>query len=223
MDKKEILNLFNEEMNPYFKKWGFKFYKTKLEASQAQGYVTKRIFFDANYFMGKGVFQPYLRVRNEIMMAIRGKVNKRYNNTHFLTISKHLPEVTSLYKRKDLNFLCKNLGEHDLGAYIYSETMPFYRDHFVEFMEEVGLKFFETFYTNEDFNHWFNQGIFEGKYDHVKINQDTIPIYSYIAAFITENECVEDIYNYWMNYDLYQEAKEEITLVSEYLKKDYEA
>lgn len=163
MKKKEILNLFYEEMNPHFKKWGFKFHKSKLEGSQTQGDIVKRVFFDANYFLGKGVFQPYLRVRNEIIMGIRRKVNKRYDNNHFLTISMHLPEVTSLLGRKDLNFLSDNLDDHDLGSYVYDKTMPFFKEHFVKFMEGVGLRFFELFYTHKDFDRWFNDGLFEGK------------------------------------------------------------
>lgn len=224
MKKKEILELFYKEMNPYFNKWGFKFSKVQLKGTRKEGFVVKRIFFDSNYFLGKGVFQPYLWVRNEELMSLRSKITPRYDNNYFITINMHLPEVASLFRREDLNFLSENLDDHDLGSYVYNRTMPFFKEHFVKFMEKVGLRFFELFYTHKDFDRWFNDGLFEGKYEGVKINQDTVPIYSYISAYISGNECVEDIYNYWMNYeDLYSEAKEEITLVSEYLKKDYKA
>lgn len=222
MKKKEILNLFYEEMNPHFEQWGFKFYKSKLQASLNQNGITKRIFFDANYFLGKGAFQPYLRLREEEIMGIRGGLNARYDNNHFLTISMHLPSVVSLFEREDLNFLFEDLGDHDLGSYVYDKTMPFFKARFVEFMEEVGLKFFEMFYTQKDFDRWFNEGIFEGKYEGGKINQDTVPIYSYISAFITGNQRTEDIFDYWMEYeDLYQGAKEEIVKVREYLTTNY--
>lgn len=224
MKKKEILELFYKEMNPYFEEWGFKFSKTQLKATKKEGLIKKMIFFDANYFLGKGAFQPYLRVRSEEYMNLRSKINPRYDNNYFVTINMHLPEVASLFKREELNYLFQNLGEHDLGSYVYDETMPFYKEHFVKFMEGVGLRFFERFYTHKDFDHWFNDGLFEGKYEGVKIKQDTVPIYSYISAYISANECVEDIYNYWINYEhLYSEAKEEITLVREYLQNDYEA
>lgn len=222
MKKKEILELFYNEMNPYFNKWGFKFSKTQLKGSKKEGGVVKRIFFDANYFLGKGVFQPYLWIRNEDLMNIRSKINPRYDNNYFVTINFHLPEVASLFDREDLNFIFEDLGDYDLGSYVYDKTMPFFKAHFVEFMEEVGLKFFEMFYTQNDFDKWFNNGLFEGKYEGVKINQDTVPIYSYISAFITGNDAVEDIYKYWRDYDLYQEAKDEITLVKNYLENNYE-
>lgn len=211
-------------MNPQFVEWRFKFSKNQLKATRKEGDIKKFIFFDANYFLGKASFQPYLRLRNEKLMSIRAKVNSRYDNSHFLTINKHLTEVADILNRKELNFTDKIDQEGDGGSYVSKDTIHKFRNNFVRFMEDAGLIFFEMFHTHEDFDQWFNRGLFDGKYEGARINQDTVPMYSYISAFITGNECVEDIYNYWMNYnDLYPEAKEEIRSVREYLQNDYEA
>ena len=217
MTKKEIVQMFDFEMKPLFKRWGFKFSKSKLQAIKVDEEITQIVFFDANYFLGKGVFQPYLRLRNERIMEIRSQVNKRYANKHFVTISKHLPEVTELFSRDDLNFLYESFDNHDLGSYVYDKTMDFYKDRFTEFMDNVGLMFFQSLNSHDDFDKWYNEGILDGKYDSKRISQDSTPTYSYISAVITENRDVEDIYSYWMNYDLYPEIKKEIESVREYL------
>lgn len=223
MNKKEIINLFYDELNPHFNEWGFKLYKSKLKALMKQGQMVKTIFFDANYFIGKASMQPYFWIRNNEIMQIRAKVNVHFDNDHFVTINKHLSEVCQSFERSDLDFSQVTHNNGDGGLYFDDKTMLFFKEHFIKFMDEVGLRFFETFYTHKDFDRWFNEELFDGKYEGVKINQDTVPMYSYISAYITGNKCVEDIYNYWMSYkNIYSEAKEEITLVREYLRNDYQ-
>lgn len=222
MKKKEIVNMFYDEMNPYFEKWGFKFLKSKLEAIKKENYVSKVIYFDATYFLGKASFRPYLSLRNDTIMDIRGEANQEINSDLYPTISKLLPQIASHFKREDLDFLTTDLGEHDLGSYVYYKTMPFYRDNFIKFMEEVGLKFFDMFYTHKDFDKWFNNEIFTGKYDDVAGHLANESIYSYISAVLTDNELSEEIYNYWMNYKLPEKVnKEKLVLLKEYLAKNY--
>ena len=219
MKKKEILELFNNEMSTHFEKWGFNFSKTRLTAKKIENGITKIIFFDANYFLGRASFQPYLRVRHEEIMKIRGTLTPRYDNDHFVTIGLHLSEVAEHFNQKELNFLSENLGNHDGGSYVYDKTIQFFKIKFIEFMETIGNKFFESFYTTNDFDKWFNHRLLDGKYETKMYNQDRIPIYSLISAYITNNEFRNEIYGYWIKSSLYQEAKDELVQMKKYLER----
>lgn len=195
MDKKLVLKEFYDQVEAFLEKENFKLNRSQSTAKRKTKYGFDKLFFEVNDMVDCYSITTALRIRNNAIQEIKGKINPRYlRRKETPNVLQKVFSLLDRYNRPELDYEIENPGN-----LVNEKTLAPYLAAFKRFMEEVGFPFFNHFETMRDFDDWFNLPVLDGSYDFEKGMNWNNSVSGLIAANLSGNPRYEEIYDKWMS------------------------